>query len=100
MQKTYKEKIIDKALRGKESPSYYFVPALYSWAWSLLLRSVCIPNESALEKTNFSFVSNYQLATASVLGMGTCVYFSSQHWDLIRSRPVQILHAASIFVSS
>jgi hypothetical protein len=45
---------------------------------------VCTHSETLLQETNFSFASNVQLQNvqlqiASQLGMGTCVYFLSQH---------------------
>lgn len=53
----------------------HFVLTVNCWAWDLAIRLVCILSETPLEKTNFSFVSNYQLDIASVLRMEAYVYF-------------------------
>ena len=60
------------SVRGRNVLTKHFV--------SFLLLSTAgheIPNMTPLEETNFSFESNHQLETASGLGMGTCVSFSS-----------------------
>lgn len=49
---------------------------IYCWAWGL----VCIPSETLLEKSKFSFVASYQLEIASDLGMAVSVHFPSQSW--------------------
>lgn len=69
-------------------------PSLF-WIGHLLLcmepplTVVSIPIEHLLEKTNFSFVSSYQLKTASGLGMGDQVQLLLSviwpHLDLCRS---------------
>lgn len=38
--------------------------------WDLPLRVVCIPSETLLGRTIFSFTSGYPLEIASMLGMG------------------------------
>jgi hypothetical protein len=68
------------------SPKYHrvcFVLAVYCRACGLPLSVACRSSETALEKTNFSFASSYQLEIASELGMKGCVYFPSQTWDPI-----------------
>lgn len=56
--------------------------AIY-WVRDLSLRVVCVPIETLLENTNFSFVSGYKLGIASVLWLGPWVSFPSQGWDPI-----------------
>lgn len=49
---------------------------IYFWAWVLPLSVGNIPNETHLEKTNFSFASRCQLEIASWLEIGAGVHFS------------------------
>lgn len=58
-----------------------FMLTIYCWAQGLPHTVVCISSETPLEKTNFPFVNGFQLKTASVLGIRTCVYFPSQYLD-------------------
>lgn len=46
--------------------------AIYGWASSLPLRGACFARETPLERTKFSFASDYQLGTAA--GLGTRAY--------------------------
>lgn len=55
------------------------------------LKVLCIPRETPLEKTNFSFMSGCQLEIASRIGTEAHVHLPSQHWDSSRPRPVQAL---------
>jgi hypothetical protein len=52
--------------------------ASHCWKYHLLLRAVCFPGENLLKKTDFSFVSNYQLELSSGLAMGACDHFFFQ----------------------
>lgn len=56
--------------------------ALFCWAWGLPLNMICIPSETPLWKTNFSFVSRYQLKTAFGLGMGLVSISPLSSWTL------------------
>lgn len=60
------------------------------------LKSVCVPSEIYLEKTDFFSIANsYQLQRASALRMGVCVHFSSNHWDAICPWSLQTLYMLS-----
>lgn len=48
----------------------HFVLAIDSWAWDVPLRVVCFPNETPLEKSKFSFASDFQLEIAVGEGEG------------------------------
>ena len=58
--------------------------AIY-WTQGLPLRVVCVPNDTLLKNTNFSFVSGYKLGIASVLVLGAWVSFPSYGWNPIGS---------------
>jgi hypothetical protein len=57
------------------------------------------PSYILLEKIDCLFTSKYQLEIVSRLGIGACVCFPSQGWDLILLRPVQALCLLSQSVS-
>lgn len=83
------EKNSDKALWDKQikpnkqasqMPLYFwvrfiFLLAIFSKAWVLALRVICIPNKIQLEKINFTLASGYKLEIAFGLGMWASVYF-------------------------
>lgn len=54
---------------------YHWVCVGASWTWELPGRVVNIPGKTALENTDFSLHSGYQLLIASWLRVGVCVYF-------------------------
>jgi hypothetical protein len=64
---------------------------MYFWAWDLLLRVACFPNETSLEKTNFSFASGYQLKIASGLRMGVIYPLSLLLYNPIWCKSIQDL---------
>lgn len=64
--------------------------AIYCWGLGLSY-VVCIPRETPLERTNFTFTNNCQLETVSGLGMGIHVDFPSRCWNHIWLGLVQAL---------
>lgn len=69
--------------------------AIYYWARGLSLGVACIPCETLLEKSNFSFTRCCQLKMASGLGMGVCIhlFFPALGPPPVLDGPV---HAASV----
>lgn len=60
----------------------------------------CIPIETLLGKTNFSFVNSYQSSIAYGLEMGICLNFPPQHWDhLAQTYAGPTVHAAVVSVT-
>lgn len=76
-------------------------PSTSVWAWVLFLKVACIPNETLLEKTYFSFVSGYQLEIGSGLGKRFCVHFSQcwgPHLGLILACPHSLYEQKPVLV--
>lgn len=77
---TYKQNIYKVKKNLQKYNPVHFVLATYCWARELPLNLVCIPTETLLENTNFSFMNGYQLEIDSGLKMEICVYYPSQPW--------------------
>jgi hypothetical protein len=58
--------------------SLLFVLAIYAWAWDLPRSVVDKPGVTPLGKTDFLFLSRYQLQIAFWLGVG--LYILSPSW--------------------
>lgn len=67
---------------------------------ALPLHVVRVLREAMLEKTSFSFVSRWQLAGASGLGMGPCVCLPSRHCGPMWLRPGQPLSVLPLSLRS
>lgn len=52
-----------------------FMLAISSWVRTLVLIGDCISSQTTLERTNFSFLNDYQLVIASEIGICTCTHF-------------------------
>lgn len=91
-----------QTIMRQKPPKYATAFILCCWAQGQLLHVVCISSETPLEKTILSFASGYQLEIASWLGIGACVHFTSEHWNLIWLGHVETANvfATTLFVSS
>lgn len=101
--KVKKKKSPDDALWSKEPlklPLSSFRVDHLLRTWGLAFSMVCIPSETLLEKTKFSFANSYQWEESSGLGIGGCVHLLCRHWDPIWSTPMQTVYAATVSASS
>lgn len=67
-----KEKVLIKHYNTEEFQQCHcvcFVLPIYHYRWCWIVRVVCTPSETLLEKTQLPFVSRYQLDIASMLTM-------------------------------
>lgn len=73
-----------------------------TWAWGLFWSVVCIPSETPLEKTDFSFVSSSHLVIASRFRPGACVCFPvlalGHHLPWTYAGPVRVATVSEFIV--